>query len=114
MLIDSLYNIFIAIDNNTLSTRDIRRINRGVEQYFNGTMPKKYWIFPYKPCTYMLSKTVCIELPSYGNQTYRKLLSQLESQLKYSFKFDVELFNGNTTFIIKGIQDDLFDLLETE
>lgn len=107
MLLHSLCNIFMSIDDDTISYRDLRRISKGVQDYFNGTIPKKYLIFPQKPYIYLLSKSVCIEVPSYGNKTYRHLLYNLEKELSYVFQFDVELFNGNTTFVIKGIKDEL-------
>lgn len=106
MLLQSLCNMFFSIKDNTISHRDLRRVNKGVENYFQGEMPKKFFIFQQKPYTYLLSKSVCIEVPSYGNKTYRQLLYKLEKDLNHIFKCDVELFNGNTTFVITGIKEE--------
>ena len=32
----------MSIDDDTVSYRDLRRISKGVQDYFNGTIPKKY------------------------------------------------------------------------
>lgn len=91
-----------------LEDPDNERLEHMVVKDFRRTysriMPKKYWIFPQQPVVYVLSKSICIEFPSWGSKEYRYSLADLQRALQTRFIFDVQYFDGKTTFIIRSVK----------
>lgn len=107
MSIQTLFNVLSALEyNDSVSYNDLRRIRKEIRKYFGDDMPKKYWFITINPYIYMVSKAICIELPSYGNEKYRKQLYALECQIQMYFECEIELYDGKTTFIVKKIKGD--------
>lgn len=79
----------------------LKTLSRNISKIFDNTMPKKYLVFPQNPKVYLLSRCLCIEVPSYGNTKYISILRMLKEKLYENFVFDTQYFDGKTTFIIK-------------
>ena len=86
-------------DSNYLAT--IRKI---LMREFRDSMPKKYFIFPQQCEVYCLSKTLCIKFPSWGSERYMDKQRGFYDFLLENFIVDRELFDGNTTYLIRGIK----------
>lgn len=74
---------------------------RDFRREFSRDMPKKYRIFPTQPRIYVLSNTICIEMPAWGSIKYRDKLCSLEKRLRHIFQIDTVFYDGKITYIIK-------------
>lgn len=77
---------------------------KNARRCYSGLMPKKYGIFPQQPHVYILSKSICLEFPSWGSIEYRYELSELQEKLSQNFYCDVQYFDGKTTFVLKEVK----------
>lgn len=109
MLGTSLLHVLLSLEDDSITKQEVKTLQRRVINYLNDNLPKKYGIFPQKPEIYTISNSVCIKLPSFGNQQYRKDLYLLEKNLRNDFKCDVELYDGYTTFIVKEARVHVYD-----
>lgn len=87
--------------NESGESRSLKLFRKRIRRNFRGIMPKKFGIFPGDPKVYRMSKTICIEMPSWGSYGYRVQLSTLINELKEYFICDVEYFDGKTTVLVK-------------
>ena len=87
--------------NDQNDVTNLNLIRKHLRRQFTGIMPKRYYIFPRDPKVYRMSKSICIEMPSWGNRSYRLALATLERELKKSFICDTQYYDGNTTFVVR-------------
>lgn len=101
-----LESTLCKLQHGSMDSHDCLRIEKRLIRYFKGTLPKKYFIIPQTPHVYILSNTICIELPSYGSLAYRKgFLLALTKRLKDYFICDITYYDGKITYKIRGIKD---------
>ena len=107
-LAEDIQLMMLAAKNDNVETIDflLKYIKKGVIATFKDTIPKKYFIFTQVPEFYFISKTFCIELPSWGSKHYRELVYQFGLKLREYCVTDISYFNGKTTFMIRGIRND--------
>ena len=79
-------------------------LHKHIYRKFKGIMPHRYLIFPTTIDIYLMSKSVCIEVPSWGGSDYRKTLVKLGSNLEKLFIMDTQYYDGKTTFLIRDLK----------
>lgn len=93
-LISILLNNIDCVEYYHFVIKDFRR-------EFRHYMPKRYLIFPTQPKIYVLSNTICIEMPAWGSIAYRDKLCLLERNLREVFKMDTVFYDEKITYIIR-------------
>lgn len=83
------------------SDDSIHYLRKHLRRHFRGVMPKKHYIVPTSPVVYKISNTVCIEMPSWGSYAYRTILYDFKKELHRRFIFDVQYYDGKTTFMVR-------------
>lgn len=107
-LAEDIQLIMIALEIEELELVDIltKSVRRQLKYIFKKDMPKKYWIFYQEPKAYFLSKTLCLEFPSWGSEKYRNMLDELGTVLRKFCTTDISYFDGKTVFLIRGANDE--------
>lgn len=87
--------------NNSNDEVSLGLIRKNLRRQFRGLIPRNYGIFPQDVKVYRMSKSICIELPSWGSYGYRLALLTLEKELYKSFVCDTQYYDGKTTFVVR-------------
>lgn len=90
------------LNNKRLYNRVVRNFRR----CYSGLMPRKYGILPQQPHIYVLSKSICIEVPAWGSFEYRYEISELQKKLSKFFEMEVHHYDEKITFILKRKKND--------
>lgn len=104
MVNNNIIKDFLQTDDINEKNMYIDLLSNNLEREFRDISPRKMFFFPKMPKVYVFSKSLYIEMPSYGSRVYQRKITEMRHKLREDFIVDVHYFDGKTTFIIRGEQ----------